>query len=99
MVYVELIGAVRERGSSGGEDETASGDSDVVVVVDVVLFAKVEDTTETVGVDVVVGVMLSETEEGATETGDGVIGVVVVVVVVVVGIVLFETAEDTVVCV
>ena len=37
--------------------------------------------------------MLSETEEGATETGDGVI------VVVVVGIVLFETAEDTVVCV
>ena len=95
MVYVELIGAVRERGTSG-VDETASGDSDVVVVVDVVLFAIVEDTTETVGVDVVVGVMLSVTEEGATETGDGVIGVVVVVVV---GIVLFETAEDTVVCV
>ena len=45
--------------------------------------------------DVVVDVMLSETEEGATETGDGVL----VIVVVVVGIVLFVTAEDTVVCV
>ena len=39
------------RGTSGGVDETENGDSDVVVVVDVVLFAIVEDATETVGVD------------------------------------------------
>ena len=44
------------RGTSGGVDETGNGDLDVVVV-DVVLFAKVEDATATVGVD---------------ETGDGV---------------------------